>query len=455
MSQKGIALSELCKKIFRALDDKFAFERIWVRAEINSCNSSRGHYYLQLIEENQGQLEAKISANLWASTFKRLERKIGEDLPELLEEGTKVLLQVRVEFHSVYGLKLNIDDIDPTYTYGELAMRKQQTIAKLKKAGLHEKNNALDFPAVAQRIALVASSSSAGYADFVDQLAKNSYGYEFALELFETGVQGSRAEVELIEAFQKIDRKKFDLVVLIRGGGSKLDLDVFNGYDLCAEIANCPVPVITGIGHQTDWLVADLVAARALKTPTATADFLIEQMVEFETEIIETHDKVIESILLILQEKRQELTVASRDFANESVNRVQAESKLLLRTAFALTSSSKKLLEKNRLLNSESRQRLRSSVEFDIDLFTESAKDRLSRSVQNVLNGFSKDLEQNKKAISYLSPQNVLKRGYSITTFEGRTISDQNLPDEGDLIVTKSRFHRLESVLRKIEKDED
>jgi len=455
MSQEGITLSQLCKQIFRALDDKFAFERIWVRAEISSCSSSRGHHYLQLVEEAGGQMQAKVSANLWSSNFKRLQRTIGSDLEELLFEGTKVLLQVRVDFHPIYGLKLNVEDIDPAYTYGELAIRKQQTIAKLKKEGLDQKNKELDFPAVAQRIALVASSSSAGYADFIDQLANNPYGYEFKIQLFDVGVQGSKAEAELVKAFEKINAKKADLAVVIRGGGSKLDLDVFNSYDLCAAIAKVPVPVISGIGHQTDWLVADLVAAQALKTPTATADFLIQQMVDFETNVIESHQQIIEAVMEALKDQRRFIDSSAKRYSQASVHRLQSESKNLLRTAFGLSSASKSILEQNRLMNSKAKQRLKSCGDLSIDSFVSEKRESLSKLVAGFLEKRGKELSNQQKAISYLSPLNVLKRGYSITTFEGRTVSDDNLPTEGDALITQSASHRMESVLSKIEKDED
>ncbi|HMN91317.1 MAG TPA: exodeoxyribonuclease VII large subunit [Saprospiraceae bacterium] len=264
-------------------------EALWIRAEIMQLNEARGHYFIELVQksEQHDDLIAQASAVIWQGTFRQMRSKIGRLLADLLQEGVEVQLKVRVDFHERYGLKLVIEDIDPAYTLGQLEMRRRQTLDTLRQEGYFGKNAALPLPIVLQRIAVISSERAAGYQDFLQHLKENIYGYTFDCQLFETAMQGEQVEPELLRQLKNIarQRERFDCVVIIRGGGARFDLAAFDRLPLCKGVAELPLPVLTGIGHDVDETVLDQVAYAALKTPTAVADFLLQRNLSFENRL--------------------------------------------------------------------------------------------------------------------------------------------------------------------------
>ena len=393
---QSISLSELNDFIRRVLALNFA-EPLWVRAEINQVNQSRGHCYFNLVEKGEDQqIQAKVDGVLWANTYRKLRVKLGMTLEELLQDGVEVLLLVNVDFHERYGLKVVIEDIDPAFTIGKLAIKRQETLRKLKAEGLLEKNKAVTLPPVLQRIAVLSSETAAGYADFVQQLHNNNFGYAFSTRLFPVAVQGIKVVEEItgtLESLQK-DYDWFDAVVIIRGGGSKLDLIGFDEYEVGRAIANSALPVLTGIGHEIDESVADMVANHALKTPTAVAEFLIQRNLLFENDMINLGQDIhriaqalVKQELLVLEGKKQQITGAAK-------YRLQMEH-LSLQNHFKSVQTEGK----------------RSSTQAGLQLdFIE-------------------------KQIKLLSPDRILERGFTLTTDkEGNIItSGKNLSDEAVL----------------------
>ena len=267
-------------------------EALWVRCEIAQLSKSRGHVFLDLVEKNETENEpvAQASAAIWQNAFKRLQTKLGmANLDALLQAGAEVLLKVKVEFHERYGLKLVIEDIDPSYTLGKLEQRRRQLYEQLQAQGLIGKNAALPLRPVLQRLAVISSETAAGYQDFLQHLAENLYGYAFKTSFFAAAMQGTQVEAEVLKQMRAIQRRagNFDAVVIIRGGGAKLDLAGFDSLALCQAIADFPLPVFTGIGHDVDETLVDLVAHTALKTPTAVADFLLQHNLHFEGQLVE------------------------------------------------------------------------------------------------------------------------------------------------------------------------
>ncbi len=454
MAKDSISLLELCQRIKEELANGFGWDRIWIRAEISSYNVSRGHRYLQLVEEEQGRLNAKISANIWANTFQALNFRFRSKLEDYLQPGTKVLLLVRVDYHEVYGLKLNVDDIDPAYTLGEMARRKEAVIEKIKAKGWDKRNKKKPFPLVPQKIALIASSRSAGYADFMAQLKENSMSYAFEIELFESGVQGERAQKELVEAFDQVDPWGFDVLVLIRGGGSQIDLDVFNSEAVCEAIAYSGMPVLTGLGHETDLLLADVVAFKSFKTPTAVASFLYEQLYDFEQKI----DFVYRQILDKVNERVGDLGVqekAQKERFSRYIPSVMTAKMEELRTFAAQLNQA----TRERFL-SESNNRLKAIGSL------KQAKRRILTSDRNVISTRLKRALENKidkeeqkrihfeKSIAYLSPQKVLERGYSITTFAKGLVAKNNLPKKGDELRTIFAGGKVVSIFKATENED-
>ena len=285
------SLFELNEYIRRVIALNFA-EPIWVTCEIAQIKEVRGNIYLDLVQHDNktDEITAQISGNIWYKTFLFLQNKLGSLLPSILAQGTQVMLKVQVEFNEKYGIKLIIEDIDPSFTIGQMEMKRQKIIQQLKDEGYIELNKLLKLPRVIQHIAVISSSNAAGYIDFTNHLHSNIYGYEYKVTLFQVSLQGLNTEKEVCSALQSIHdfSQNYDCIVIIRGGGSKPDLAWFDNYNIGTAIAKSRLPVITGIGHDIDSTVADIVANISIKTPTAVADFVVENNLGFETSIIET-----------------------------------------------------------------------------------------------------------------------------------------------------------------------
>jgi exodeoxyribonuclease VII large subunit len=403
-------LYDLNEHIRRVLALNFP-ESLWVSCEIGQLGQSRGHYYLTLVQkaEEDDELIAQAEAVLWAGQYRKLRRQTGAMLSSLLREGIEVLLQVRLDFHERYGLKLIIDDIDPSYTMGKMEQRRRQIIEQLKAGRLLEKNGRLPLPVVLQRIAVISSEEAAGLQDFLRQLERNAYGYRFHTRLFPAAVQGEQVELEMLRQLQRISRKgsSFDCVVIIRGGGSRLDLTGFDNLALGRAIAGFPLPVLTGIGHDIDETVADLVAHTALKTPTAAADFLIAHNLHFESRIEEWNHRL--------------QLLSQRLLRHQQLQMGQLEQLLQLKGKQALASQ-------NNLLN-----------------FIEKELPRLSR---HTLRDQQTRIEQMEHIVRLLNPEATFRRGYTLTLKEGRLVSSANTLKEGDRITTQFRDGSRTSVIK-------
>ena len=291
-------------------------DTLWVKAEVAQIKESRGQYYLTLIQKSEDSEKtiAQIDAMIWGQTYWLLRKRLKNTLSELLQEGLELLLNVRIDFNERYGLKLIIEDVDPTYTIGKLEIKRQQILEDLLKANLLNKNNQLDLPPVVQRLAVLSSNTAAGLQDYLAQLKNNAYGYSFRNILFPIAVQGINVEKELLAQLKKIASRKgeFDAVVIIRGGGSKIDLGGFDSFDLGKAVAKFPLPVIIGIGHEIDKTILDRVAHTSLKTPTAVAEFLIRKALHFESWLLENKAYLQNTATMQLQEEAATLQQIKR-----------------------------------------------------------------------------------------------------------------------------------------------
>ena len=296
---RHITLSELQRRVKAALEGQFALP-LWVSAEISDLKVNySGHCYLELVEKGgeNGVPTAQARAVIWRSQYPRVTAYFEAETGQRLAPGLKILAKVLVTYHELYGFSLQITEIDPSFTLGDLERQRQQTIAQLQQDGVWEMNREVAMPVVVQRVAIVSSANAAGYQDFCKELAKSPYRFE--THLFDAFMQGEAAEQSIIDALCRVaDRlEEFDAVVIIRGGGSRSDLNCFNAYRLCSYVAQFPLPVITGIGHDKDTSVADMVAHTALKTPTAVAGWLVERMSGIEgwldNAALQLHDGVL------------------------------------------------------------------------------------------------------------------------------------------------------------------
>ncbi len=370
----------------------------WVVAEIADTKlNQKGHCYLELVEKDDNKVIAQVKANIWAYEYRKLSLKFQAATNESLRPGMKVLLLVAVIFHEVYGLSLNVRDIDPAYTMGEMALKKREVIDRLTKEGLIGLNKSLSLPIVPQRIAVISSPTAAGYGDFFSQLDNNPYGYRFTHTLFPALMQGPGAEQSIISALKKISQKidLFDVLVIIRGGGSVVDLSCFDSYSLASQIAKSPLPVISGIGHEKDDTVADIAAHTKMKTPTAVAEFLISGLRSFEENIIEIQNRLIKHAGIYISDEKFTLTLLTRRLNFISVQ-------------------------------------LTVSIHSKIEGLGKDLRIHARQVIQNE----GSRLDNLEKIIVVLDPANVLRRGYSITHHKGKLLKDASLLRKGDFIDT-------------------
>jgi exodeoxyribonuclease VII large subunit len=292
------SLIELQRFIQRVLALNFD-QAFWIKAEIGQASLSRGHFFLQLIQkaEDSEEIIAESRANLWSRQLKQIRSKLGASLPieKLLQSGNEVEVLVEVQHHERFGLSLNIIDLNHEFSLGLLAKQRQETLDRLINEELLAKNKQHKLPIVVQKIAVLSSATAAGLADFKNQIKHNPYGYAFDIKLYPVAVQGQHVRKEIINALEQIQTELYkpELIIILRGGGSKLDLAAFDDFELCKATANCSIPVLAAVGHETDESVLDLVACKSVKTPTAAADFLIEKCLQFESDL-NTLDKQLD-----------------------------------------------------------------------------------------------------------------------------------------------------------------
>jgi exodeoxyribonuclease VII large subunit len=283
------SLYDLGTLIKRVLSLNFQ-DKIWVKAEIASCKVVRGIAYLDLIEKEEGQSDkviAQQSAVIWQSTLQKLNGKLSEPITGFLENGREILVLVQIDFNVRYGLKLVIDDIDPAYTLGKLFQQRKELEKLIFTEKLHEPNKLIPLAPVIQKIAILSNEQAAGYQDFVHQLTENAMNYAFSLTLYPISLQGTLVEETLLIQLAEILKANnaFDVVLILRGGGSKLDLSGFDSIKICRAISSFPIKIITGIGHEVDETLSDIVAGISLKTPTAVAEYLLYHNQTFEASI--------------------------------------------------------------------------------------------------------------------------------------------------------------------------
>lgn len=348
-----ISLVELQSSIRKVISERFAAP-IWVSAEVVDIKvNGSGHCYLELVDKGDtdggnGVPKAQARAVIWRSNVGRVIGRFEAESGQRIEAGIKVLLCVVVNYHELYGLSLQIIDIDPTYTLGEMERRKQEAIARLKSEGVWDMNREVGLPALVQRVAVISSSNAAGYRDFRNELAKSDYA--FSLTLFDSVMQGAANEESVIASLEQIAcrQEDFDAVVIIRGGGSVSDLNCFNSYRLANHVAQFPLPVITGIGHDKDTSVTDMVACLALKTPTAVAVWLNDRMLQLDGALDYAALQLHELLTATMRRHEIELERASNRLAALSQS-IIAEQGIRLRTlASTLRDSAVRALESER-----------------------------------------------------------------------------------------------------------
>lgn len=391
--------------------------RYWVTGELSEVReASNGHCYIELVQRDEvtQELVAKARGTIWSRIYSLLRPYFLEQTGEPFAAGLKVLLQVSVGFHELYGYTLDVCDIEPAYTVGDMARQRMLVIKRLTDEGVIDLNKELPFPLLPQRVAVISSATAAGYGDFCDQLASNSYGFVFYPHLFQSPMQGSGVEQGVISALDRIadNIDMWDVVVIIRGGGATSELSCFDTYDLANNCAQFPLPIITGIGHQRDESVLDMVAHTRAKTPTAAAELLIHAMLEQETCMTNMMQGVVQGVQLRMDAEQQRLQGLLGRMPMATALYLQGE-KMRLQTSLQTVFSSAQMLIK------EQQHRL------------------------DVCNA----------ALEAASPERILSLGYSITRVNGRVVRSIDDVVPGDEVTTEVAGGEFTSTVKdKIEK---
>ena len=407
---EAITLLELNGRVKSTLQFEMP-DAYWVQAEISSISpSSQGHCYIELVQKDPTgrNFLAKAKANIWRGTWLKLKPYFEAETGESLKVGMKVLLQVTVTFHEVYGYSLVVQDIDPTYTMGDMARRRKEILEQLEKEGVIGLNRELEIPMLPQRIAVISSATAAGWGDFRNQLDSNVYGFRFYVKLFPALMQGDDVERSVISALNAVadHRDDFDLVVIIRGGGAVSELSCFDSYNLAFNIANFPLPVITGIGHERDDTVADVVAHTKVKTPTAAAEFIINRVFDSASE---------------LENLTRRMSDAIADRMNTEHIRIERLSQKLPSLFAVLRTRQEQLLETIWM--------------------------RSVNGVRNMMTAQTHKLEIMDKSIAAADPVMILKRGYSLTRLNGSVVKEASGLKKGDRLVTAFADGSVESEI--------
>ena len=391
-------------------------DEYWVEAELSECRESRGHCYMELIQKDElsatpiAKASAKCWANKWLTIRPYFERTTGQQL----HAGMKVLLKVYPQFHEAYGFSWIVSDIDPTYTLGDMARKRQEIIQKLKAEGVFDLQKELQLPMFCQRIAVISSQTAAGYGDFCNQLADNPYGFQFQTQLFPAIMQGEGVEQSIICALENIYdsqfsnlNSKFDAVVIIRGGGATSDMSGFDTLALAENVANFPIPIITGIGHDRDESILDMVSHTRVKTPTAAAAFLISHLKEVLDVIDNSQD-------LITRYAQQKLSTLNSQLSTLS----------------------------------ESIPRLFSLVKTRQEAKIESLWIKIPMLLERKLTGDTHRLQLIEERLKALDPTLLLARGYSITMHNGRAVRDASQLSPGTEIETRLARGTVHSIVK-------
>ena len=385
---KALTLHELNSMVRDAIEMELTDE-YWVQAELAECRENRGHCYMELVqkEEESNTPIARASAKCWKTTWMMVRPHFERETGQTLHAGMKVLLKVFPQFHEAYGFSWIVTDIDPTYTLGDLARRRQQIIAQLKQEGVFDLQRELHFPLFTKRVAVISAPTAAGYGDFCRQLEENEYGFRFEVTLFPATMQGEAVEKSIIAALNSINEQieQFDVIVIIRGGGATSDLCGFDTLALAENVAQFPLPIITGIGHDRDESILDMVANQHVKTPTAAAALLIDHLKRVTDRIADA---------------RQRIPTLALHIINDSRHRIELQ------------------------------------------------QNRLSAAIERHLTTQKHRLENIAIQLQGYDPALLLRRGYSITLLNGRAVRDPSQLHPGDEIETRIEKGTFKSIIK-------
>lgn len=476
--QKIYTLTALNKALERKITNDFGQQTFWVTAEVTKLDTKGGHFFFELADAQNNTTTALMSAFMWSTQVRIVQAKLGDQFEEVLKKGNRVLFAVKIEFHRLYGLKLNIIDIDPSYSYGEIERRKIATLNRLKKEGLIDLQKALYFPVLSKRIAIVGSPKTSGVGDFKEELFNNPNYNQFKIKNFWTSVQGDQSKTQIIKALRNAVLYDVDVIVLIRGGGSKMDLDVFNDYEVCKTISELKTPVLTGIGHQTDQVVADLVAHEHFITPTAVAKHLHTQIGNFSHFLNQYNITIQKKVLEELSGAKDEFNYLSKYFVHFSQTMIKERSRELDQISSAIERKSTQMIHLVKASLGDKRYEIFNLIkhfsrfvhhEFDLTINKiyhqslqlisqqssvniDSLQNRFEVSAFHLLEKEKLQLKNQEELLYLLNPEKILQSGYTISTVDEKDLNQLDQGIIGKELKTLANNFLVTSTINTIEK---
>ncbi|MDE7412829.1 MAG: exodeoxyribonuclease VII large subunit [Muribaculaceae bacterium] len=427
-----LALSALLAKVGDTLRMNPALQEVWVTADLSDVRVSGGHCYMELVEKDEisGQLLAKIRATVWSSRFRLLQGKFLNITSSDIRSGMKVMVRGTISHHNLYGISFNITDIDPSYTLGDIERQRREILQRLAADGVLELNRSLPFPAVPQKIAVISAAGAAGYGDFMDHLLNSPEGFKFYTLLVPTVMQGERTALSVMNALDFVESTLdvWDCVVIIRGGGATTDMHGFDNYDLAKRVAEFPLPVVVGIGHDRDRNVLDEIACRRCKTPTAVADFLVECCRESWNDTLELTGRISSYVSEYLHGERLRLS--------------NIENLLPARVKYLVGKAERNLIAYASEIELLCNRRISCSSNL-IEIKRLKLESVLKAAIQTP----AMKLRRIEDMLRVLSPKNTLKRGYSITRVNGNAVYDSRILKKGDRITTVLNNGEIQSIV--------
>lgn len=459
------------KKVYSLLDVANSLRSIiakqyvssyWIKAEMNKLNFYKhsGHCYPELVEKKDGKVIAQMRATLWKNDYQRINQLFMQQLKEPLRDGVKILLLASVEFSPMHGLSLVIEDIDPSFTLGDLEREKQETIDQLLKLNIFDKNKSLKLPLLPKRLAIISVETSKGLADFLNVLENNTWGYKFFHMLFPSLLQGEKAVADILKQLKNIRKviHHFDAVVIVRGGGGDIGLTCYNHLELCKEIAQYPIPVLTGIGHATNETVAEMVAHYNAITPTKLADFLIQSFHNFSIPLQKAQEMVALKSERIMFEEKAKFQNEVKLFKSVTNQILQQNKTVVKETSTLIVHESRQIIaeEKNSLTTfRESTRNSSINLIFNQKRTIDASAYAIKKDAQLYLKTTLQQLNATELNVENMSPQKVLKRGYSITLLNGKAVKSGEELKEGDTIETQLSSGIVSSKVTEIKKSEN
>jgi exodeoxyribonuclease VII large subunit len=452
------SLLEVTSSIQKTVSERYK-SSFWVKAEMNKLNFYKhsGHCYPELVEKKDGKVITQIKSYIWKDDYFRINNKFLDTLNEPLKDGIKILFLAKITFDPAHGLSLWIMDIDPSYTLGDLERERQDTINQLRNEGIFNKNKSLNFPLLPQRIAIISVETSKGYADFFKIIGTNSWNYKLFCVLFPSLLQGNNAIQSIIDQLKKIETVKqhFDVVAIIRGGGGDVGLSCYNNYQLAKAIAMFPIPVITGIGHATNETVTEMIAFSNAITPTKLAEYILQKFHNFSIPVQNAEHKIVERSVRLLNEEKMKFGSEMKLFRSVTDNILITNNNKVVNLTKTLDSHAQFIFRnENDYLKTIKENIIKGTAIFCNMTKISVSQQREKLQLQSLLKLKSSSIEIAgvEKNVTNMSPANVLKRGYSITLLNGKSVKNISQVQSGDILNTIVHEGNITSIVNSTDK---